>query len=296
MDRLNAMNIFVKVVDSGSFTAAARLCDMTPQSIAKAVSTLENELGVRLINRSTRSQRLTEIGEIYLERCRSILCDVTDTDAIVCNWSGEVKGRLRIAVGNTVSTYVLGRKFPAWLRRNPDVRLDVTVTNRRINLVEEGFDLVIADEPPEDSDLICHPISPMPVILVASPEYLHEHPAPKTPEELADHVLLTRRDVVLWRFFDKDGRETQVRPGDQYVANTCQITFEMALGGLGITKQPYFRLRPYIERGELVPLLTDYRTPEWHICALYPKRKLMTLKVKKFLEFLDAELGQGQLL
>lgn len=296
MDRLNAMNIFVKVADSGSFTAAARLCTMTPQNIAKAISALEKEIGARLINRSTRRQSLTEIGQIYLERCRSILCEVEESDAIVSNYSGAVKGTLRVAVANCVVSTILSRRLPVWLRANPEIKLQLFVTNRVVNLVEEGFDTVIADEPPKSSELICHPISPMPVILVASPEYLKDHPAPETPEDLHRHRLLTRKDIMTWRFFDGEGRETQIRIPDQYLCNTGQMNFEMALGGLGIAKQPHFRVRPSLERGELVQLLPDWRTPARRVCALYARRKLMTLKLKKFIEFLDRELGQGQLL
>ena len=172
MDRLHGMKVFEKVADCGSFTAAAEACGMTPQNIAKIIAALEKDIGAQLLNRSTRRQNLTEIGEMYLERARVILADVEETDALVSHFTGEVKGTLRVSVANTFAIYQLSHKLPGWLKENPGIRLDMTVTNREVNLIEEGFDVAVTDEEPPDSSLIRHRISELPIILAASPAYI----------------------------------------------------------------------------------------------------------------------------
>ena len=179
MDRLHGMKVFEKVADCGSFTAAAEACGMTPQNIAKIIAALEKDIGAQLLNRSTRRQNLTEIGEMYLERARVILADVEETDALVSHFTGEVKGTLRVSVANTFAIYQLSHKLPGWLKENPGIRLDMTVTNREVNLIEEGFDVAVTDEEPPDSSLIRHRISELPIILAASPAYI-EAPGPES--------------------------------------------------------------------------------------------------------------------
>ena len=162
MDRLHGMKVFEKVADCGSFTAAAEACGMTPQNIAKIIAALEKDIGAQLLNRSTRRQNLTEIGEMYLERDRVILADVEESDALVSHFTGEVKGTLRVSVANTFAIYQLSHKLPGWLKENPGIRLDMTVTNREVNLIEEGFDVAVTDEEPPESSLIRHRISELP--------------------------------------------------------------------------------------------------------------------------------------
>mgnify|MGYP001167204815 FL=1 len=296
MDRLHGMKVFEKVADCGSFTAAAEACGMTPQNIAKIIAALEKDIGAQLLNRSTRRQNLTEIGEMYLERARVILADVEETDALVSHFTGEVKGTLRVSVANTFAIYQLSHKLPGWLKENPGIRLDMTVTNREVNLIEEGFDVAVTDEEPPDSSLIRHRISELPIILAASPAYIEANGMPASPEDLSHHTLLVRQDQTSWTFKGPDRSLITIPTSAKYLANNCQISCEMAIGGLGITKQPLFRLRPHIERVELIQVLPDYPIPSKTLSAVYPQRRLMTLKVKKFLDFLDQEFGHGQLM
>ena len=239
MDRLHGMKVFEKVADCGSFTAAAEACGMTPQNIAKIIAALEKDIGAQLLNRSTRRQNLTEIGEMYLERARVILADVEETDALVSHFTGEVKGTLRVSVANTFAIYQLSHKLPGWLKENPGIRLDMTVTNREVNLIEEGFDVAVTDEEPPDSSLIRHRISELPIILAASPAYIEANGMPASPEDLSHHTLLVRQDQTSWTFKGPDRSLITIPTSAKYLANNCQISCEMAIGGLGITTQKF---------------------------------------------------------
>ena len=233
---------------------------------------------------------------MYLERARVILADVEETDALVSHFTGEVKGTLRVSVANTFAIYQLSHKLPGWLKENPGIRLDMTVTNREVNLIEEGFDVAVTDEEPPDSSLIRHRISELPIILAASPAYIEANGMPASPKIFRTIPCSSVRIRHPGPSRGPDRSLITIPTSAKYLANNCQISCEMAIGGLGITKQPLFRLRPHIERGELIQVLPDYPIPSKTLSAVYPQRRLMTLKVKKFLDFLDQEFGHGQLM
>lgn len=295
MDRLNGMRIFAKVVESGSFSAAADALGMSAQNIAQTVASLEKEMGARFLNRSTRKQSLTEIGRLFYERCLQILDEVEETDTLISSYHGDVKGRLKISVSNTFGIYGLAAKLPEWLKANPQVSLNLSISNRHVDLIEEGFDLVVIDDDPKDSSLVCRKITDLKIMLAASPAYVAAAPELKTPADLLNHTLLRRQDQTEWKFISPDGEGISVQMPKRYMTDNCQISAQMAVAGLGITKQPEFRLRPFLADGRLVPVLTDYRIADKPLNILYPARKLMTAKVKSFIEFLMDNFSEGRL-
>ena len=295
MDLFNAMRIFSSVVECGSFSAAAAKLDMSPQNVAKTIAQLEKELGMRLISRSTRSHTLTDAGRIYLDKAQAILEAVAEADALVSNFHSEPAGTLKVAVYNTFGIYALSKVLPNWLTANPKVDLRLSVTNRRVDLIEEGYDLAIVDEPLEDGSLICRPITPIRIILAASPAYLERRGKPQTPEDLLRHELLMRPNQRTWRFLDHNQSPIDIHPVMKYVSDNCQISAEMAVAGLGITKQPYFRLKSLLNDGALVEVLPRYPVPCKTLCAIFPHRRLMPLKVRSFINFLNDTFGRTPL-
>ena len=295
MDRLNAMKIFVQVVESGSFSAAAGVLDMSTQNVAKTISTLEKEIRTRLIQRNTHSQSITEVGKLFYERAKQICLDVEDTESLLSNFQETPKGTLKIHAGNTFGIYALSPELPQWLKANPEVNLDITVTNRKIDLIKEGFDASITDEPLADSSLISRKICDFAITMAASPEYISTRGMPMTVKDLEQHTIIRRPDQVEWQFSDRTSNLIVHRPQSKYLVSNCQIACEMALNGLGITKQPYYRLRPFLESGRLLPVLIDFKVPSKQLNIVYPARKLMTLKLKRFIDFIFENFADGKL-
>lgn len=295
MDRLNAMRVFIKVAEIGSFTAAAGVLGTTPQNVAKLIASLEKTLHAKLIQRNTRVQTLTEIGRIYYERAVSICRDIDDTDALLSTYQTEVSGKLKVFTGNTFGIYALAQKLPAWLKANPAVSLDITVANRRVDLIKEGFDAAVVDELPEDGSVVFRTICDFPIVLAASPDYVREHGNPASIADLDRHTIIRRPDQVEWAFIAPDKRYVTYRPNDRYLVSNCQVACEMALSGLGITKQPLYRLRSFIESGSLVPVFETHTVPPKKLSVIYPARRLMSLKLRRFIDFLFEEFSDGKL-
>ncbi len=238
---------------------------------------------------------MTEAGKLFFERAKQICRDVDDTDSLLSNFHDTPKGKLKIHAGNTFGIYALSPKLPAWLKANPEVSLDITVTNRKIDLIKEGFDASITDEPLADSTFISRKICDFSITMAASPEYIAAHGNPGSVAELQNHTIIRRPDQVEWNFLDCNGNLLVHRPQSRYLVSNCQIACEMALNGLGITKQPYYRLRPFLDSGQLISVLTDFTIPTKSLSIVYPARKLMTLKLKRFIDFVFENFADGKL-
>lgn len=288
MDRLQSMKVFAKVVETGSFAAAAESLGLASSVVTRYVADLERHLGTRLLNRTTRRQSLTEMGAAYVERCQQILADVEEADQAAGQATRVLRGPLRINAPVSFGFRHLAPVASAFMARNPDVMLDISLIDRVVDLVDEGFDLAIRIARIPSSSLIARKLAPARMVLCASPGYLKQHGVPKTPEELTKHRCLqysywSTRDE--WRFVGPGKREVGVRIKSAMYSNSGEMLRVAALDGAGIILQPSFLVGPDLLQRALVPLLPDYEVPELGIYAVYPSRRYVSAKLRAFVDY-----------
>jgi DNA-binding transcriptional LysR family regulator len=288
MDRLASINAFVMVAESGGFSAAARRLNLSKATVSDQVQALENALGVRLLNRTTRRVSLTEVGREYYERCSQILHDLAEADEAAGAAQLTPRGQLRVychqGIGGFVAPVVTG-----FLARYPEASVDLRTGDVMIDLVEEGFNLAISPLPPPDSTLVRRRLATARVILCCAPSYLENHPAPQCPSDLAGHKCLRypyARAPDEWHFVDARGNAVVARVAGNLVTNSIETMRAAAVAGIGLAMLPPFVASDLLASGALVPLLPDYQTPELEIVALYPHRRHMTAKVRAFIDML----------
>lgn len=288
MDLFQSMKVFVKVAEVGSLSGAARALDISNPSVTRQISELEAYVNARLFNRSTRHLSLTEAGVTYLERCRQILADIEESTLLAGRGAADPTGTLKIAAPVSFSVNQLGHVFPEYARRYPKVRLNVSLSDRVVDLVEEGYDLAIRIGRIQDSTLVARKIAPVRLQVCASPAYLKKHGTPHAPKDLEKHVCLSysywaSRDE--WSF-TRDGKTASVRVTGPMLANNGDLLRGAALAGMGIVMQPTFIVGDDIRKKTLVPLLSDYQPPESAIYAVYPSRAHLSAKVRTFVDYL----------
>lgn len=296
MDRLASMAVFKRTVELGSFAAAARHFGISPEMAGNHVRALERRLGVRLLNRSTRRLHLTEAGEGYLARCTQILTDIEEAEAQANALQIAPRGLLRIAVPVTLGLQRVVPAVSAYMARYPEVNFDIAVSDRFVNLIEEGFDLAIRVGPLGDSNLIARQlVSAERSIVCASPAYLERAGRPQTPADLSSHSCLIYAEMFspdTWQFEAPDGRTETVRVAGRFTCTNAGFVREMALAGHGIVRGPSFWLSADVATGRLVTLLEPWRSPrELPVHALYPHRSLLSAKVRTFVDFLVEWIG-----
>lgn len=294
MDLFQAMKVFVKVAEAGSLTAAARALDMSNPSVTRHVADMEAYLHARLFNRSTRRLSLTETGAAWLERCRQLLQDLEDATLAAGMSAVRPAGTLRINAPVSFATNYLARSLPDYARRHPQVRLDLTLSDRVVDLVEEGYDVAIRiTRAQENSALVARQFASARSIVCAAPSYLQQHGTPTTPQELADHACLSYSYAATrdsWQF-RRDGKLHTARVKGMLVANNGDLLREAAMAGMGIILQPTFIVAEAVRQGKLVPLLTDYEQDALPIFAIYPSRQHLSAKVRTFVDFLVERFG-----
>lgn len=296
MDLLHAMRVFVRVADAGSFTAAALQSDTSTAQVSRLVSELENHLQARLLQRTTRRLSLTEAGQRFLEQSRAIL-DQVELARVEASGAHLVpRGRLRVH-----STIGLGIQLLASLAGRydeiyPDVYLDLILSQRQPDLLEDNLDVIItlSRELP-DSELIAQRLGTVFHVVCASPSYIEQHGAPKVPADLERHRCLRLADPVFadsWSFIG-DGIEQTIQPSETFKVNVAEAMSSAAEAGMGVCLLPDYVAVPALQRGTLVRLLPQFRLQEKTIYALYPSRRFLDAKVKTWVEFLKAELPQA---
>ncbi len=289
MDRLDAMKAFVAVADAQGFAAAARKLGRSTAMVSRLVSGLEAHLGARVLNRSTRRVSMTETGRAYYERASAILAELDEADAQASRDSTEPRGLLRINAPVSFGILHLASALNAFKRAYPALQLDVVLNDRRVDLLEEGFDVVIRIGALADSSLIARPLTTTRMVVCASNAYLRRHGRPKTPEDLQQHDCLIYTAGAagahsVWKFA-KDGRGHSVAVQGSYHASNGDLLLAAAQAGLGVILQPSFNLGD----GSLLQiLLKDYDAGRLPIHALYPHRRHLSAKVRRFVEFLVA--------
>lgn len=288
MDRLEAMRVFVAVVDAGSFVAAADALPMSKAAVSRHVAELESHLGVRLLHRTTRRLSVTPEGELFHTRCKEVLATVESAEAEITSRSGEAAGLLRINAPFTFGLLHLAPLWMAFMANHPKVTLDVTLSDRVVDLVEEGFDLAVRIARLPDSSLVSRQIARTRLVLCASPEYLRRHGSPSHPSELAQHQIATYSLFSMgenWAFTGPDGPVT-VKVTPRLRSNngdTCRIA---ALRHQGIVLQPSFLVAPDLQAGTLVELMPEYPSIELGVYVVYPSRRFIAPKLRLLIDFL----------
>jgi DNA-binding transcriptional LysR family regulator len=294
MDRFHALHTFAKVVELGSFARAADRLDLSTSAISRQVAELEAQLGVRLLNRTTRRLSLTEAGQAYYERCVQLLADLAEADSAVRATAVEPKGRLRVTCGVTFGERYLAPAAAEFGALHPDMVFDLDLSDRVVDLVEEGFDLAIRIGSGGSQALVSRRLGTTRMVCCAAPSYLSRRGTPQAPEELTAHECLAYTYVAVpdsWTFEDRDGGRMTVRTKTRHRANNGRMLAALAAEGLGIAYEPDFIVAPEIRSGRLVQLLPDYSTPASPIAAVYPSRRHLSAKVRSFVDFLVARFA-----
>ncbi len=288
------MQIFVAVVETGSITAAAARLDLAKSAVSRRLAELEADLGVSLIQRTTRRLNLTESGRAYYERCVAILADVEEAEAEVSQAHGALRGRLRVALPQAFGLLHLAPLLQAFMKQHPEVYLELDFNDRQVDLMQEGFDLAIRIATLADSSLIARRLTAVPHLVGASPGYLARHGTPRSAADLRHHACLVYsnvRDPDLWSHHDPDGRAGQVRVAVRLAASSGEFLLQAALADEGLVLLPAFYVHAALRSGQLVQVLADHRWPEPAAYAVYPPTRHLSARARAFIDFLVANLG-----
>jgi DNA-binding transcriptional LysR family regulator len=289
MDRFHAIAAFAKVVEMGSFARAAERLGVSVSSVSRQVTELEAHLDARLLNRTTRRLSLTESGRVFHERCVQLLADLEEAEQSANAGTLTPRGTLRLTAAITFGARHLAPAIAAFVERHPTVRFNVELSDRAVDLVEEGFDAAVRIGAIGSQNLVGRKVGATRLVCCAAPRYIERHGEPRTPEDLARHVCLTYeyapvRDV--WPFRDRQGKERNVRVDGPIHANNGRFLEALAVEGVGIAFEPDFIVGPDIRAGRLVRVLRDYEPPPSPIYVVYPSRRHLSAKVRVFTDFL----------
>ena len=296
MDRLTSLTAFVRVVDTGGFSAAGRRLNMSTTMVSNHVQALEDRLGARLLNRTTRKVSLTEVGKAYYDRCIQILADLEQADDIAGALQSTPRGTLRIYTATHIVPYI-APVVAGFLSSYPDVKVDLNMGERTIDLIDEGFDVAIRLTPPPDSSLIVRSLATWRHVLCCSPAYLEKHGPLRQLSELANHncvrhILYPYEDE--WRFVDRQDTPASVRISGNLISNSGDMLRTAALQGVGICLAAGFLISDDLEAGRLVRLLPEYRPVEFSMNAVYPHRHHLSAKVRSFIDLLARHSAEQQ--
>jgi DNA-binding transcriptional LysR family regulator len=289
MDRFEALDTFTRVVEFGSFTAAADSLDVAKSAVSRRIGELEAHLGVQLFHRTTRKLNLTQSGRSFHDHAKRILEDLAEAESRVSQEHQELRGRLRIAVPMSFGMRHLSPVICEFGGAHPKIEFDVDFNDRRVDLLQEGFDLAVRIGQLEDSSLIARRLFDARTVICAGPGYLAEHGTPRTPDELVDHKGLVYSNVPVpdrWVWRDNAGMKHSVRIPVALSANSGEYLCEAAVANRGIALQPTFIAHHHIARGELIPILTDFGWPITPAYAIYPPTRHLSYRVRAFIDHL----------
>ena len=298
---LNAALILVRIVDKGSFTAAAQELGMTKAMVSRRIAELEQRLGVRLLYRSPRQLTLTEEGEKYYRHCSKAVEALTEAELMLSASQQEVTGTLKMAVPIETGQLVVGRLVAKFLQAYPGLQVELELTNRVVDPISEGLDAVVRIGDMSDSNLAARRLWSTGKLLCASSDYLARSSAIKRPEDLANHERVTVSSGFLashW-CFELDGKEVLVDPPSRFRVNNITCAREAAKAGLGLASIPAMLCQEELASGELVEVLPEWQQPKVSIYLLFPERQLMPRKLRAFIDFMvenGAEFGIDKLL
>jgi DNA-binding transcriptional LysR family regulator len=292
MDKLRSMEIFVAVADAGSFAAVANAFDISPVMVGKHIAFLEQRLGARLLNRTTRRQSLTEIGEQYCEQCRVVLAQVAAAESGAEAMRSAPRGRLKVSSPVSFGNEQLAGALTEYLDRHPEVFLDLDLSDRYVDLIDEGFDAALRIGELDDSAMIARPLRPYRMMICASPTYLATHGTPHTPADLMRHRCLDFshwKKTVRWRL--RDAGEGTLIPAARFRSNSGQSLKRAALAGFGIVMQAEIMLADEVAAGRLVSLLEAHIPVPRPMQLIYPRDRHPTPKLVTFIDFVLERFG-----
>ena len=291
MDRFQAIRAFVVVVEQGSFARAADRLDQSVSSVSRHIADLEAHLDARLLNRTTRRLSLTEAGRDFHERSVQLLADLDEAEQAAGGVGAAPRGTLKLTAPITYGVRVLAPRLASFTARYPDVRLDIELSDRAVDLVDEGFDLAVRIGAIRNPNLVARRVGETRLVCCASPAYLAAHGTPATPADLARHACLTYEYAPVrsqWRFVDANGAEQIAKVAGPMHGNNGEMLAALAAQGAGVTLEPDFIVEPLIASGRLVPILAGYEVPPIPIHAAYPSRRHLSAKVRAFIDHLVA--------
>jgi len=297
MDRFQALRVFSQVIESGSFSAAADKLGLSSTAVSRHVAELEAHLQTRVLNRTTRRISLTESGRALYERAVQLLADLDEAEQEASRAAVVPRGTIKLTTSVNFGVRHVAPAIAAFLAAHAGVRFDVSLSDRIVDLVEEGFDLAVRLGMPGSDNVVARKLGETRLVPCASPAYLRAHGAPQVPEDLARHNCFTYEYVTprnLWRFLDAGGAERTVRVSGSLHSNNGDLLAEAAAQGAGIVFEPAFIVGPDVRAGRLVPLLQEFVAPPIPIFAIYPSRKHLSAKVRAFVDFLLERFAQAQ--
>ncbi|MEP7185033.1 MAG: LysR family transcriptional regulator [Rhodanobacter sp.] len=287
MNQLEDMRIFAETVDAQSFTAAAERLGLSKQFVSKRIAAMEKRLGARLLVRSTRRLRVTNLGLAYHERALRILQDVDAAEQMIISHTATPRGVLRLSAPMSFATLHLGPLIPAFMRRHPEVSVELELNDRTVDLIGEGYDMAVRIGTLADSSLIARRITSAPLITCASPDYLKQHGVPTAPEQLGAHACLTYGHTRHGEWSFRLGERTRNVPvSGRMRANNGEMLRDAAIAGLGIITLPHFIVATALADGRLVPVLEAFRPEGLIVHAVYPQHRQSSLLVRTFSDFL----------
>ncbi|MCB4810016.1 LysR family transcriptional regulator [Methylovorus menthalis] len=294
MDKLDAMQVFVRVAELASFTQAADSLGLPKGSISNAVSQLEARLGARLLHRTTRKVQLTQDGQRFYERCKDLLAEVDEVESLFQQTETLLRGRLRVDMPLNMAHNLVIPQLPEFMQRHPGIEIELSSTDRRVDPISEGFDCVVRVGILTESGLVARPLGSLEMVNCVSPAYIQQYGMPTTLEDLAEHYMVHYVSVLGAKpsgFEYMEAGVSRHRPVPARVTVNNSSAYSMAcLAGLGIIQVPVVAVRPYLQRGELVEVLADFKAEPMPVSLLYPHRRHLSRRLLAFMEWLTQKV------
>jgi len=294
MGQLEDMTVFIRVVDAGGISRAAEQLGIAKSAVSRRLVDLETRLGIRLLNRTTRTSSLTEAGRGFYERSIKIIDDISELNALASDSNTCLEGTINLAAPLSFGLSHLAPAIDDFLSLHPELTININFSDRQINLIEEGLDLAVRIADLKDSSLIARKLSPIRTQLCASPEYLKKQGTPETLDDLKHHPLLhyNLSNTSSWKLTDSQGEQHFIHVKAKINANNGDFLKDMAIAGHGILMIPTFISWKAIANGELVPLLSDYMTPQLNAYAVYPQTRYLSQRTRVLIDFLVERFGE----
>ena len=294
MGQLEDMTTFIRVVDAGGISRAAEQLGIAKSAVSRRLVDLETRLGIRLLNRTTRTSSLTEAGRSFYERSIKIIDDIAELNALANDSNTRLEGTINLAAPLSFGLLHLAPAIDDFLNLHPELTININFSDRQINLIEEGLDLAVRIADLKDSSLIARKLSPIKTQLCASPEYLKNHGTPETLNDLKHHQFLhyNLSNVSSWKLTDQQGEQHFINVKAKINANNGDFLKDMAIAGHGILMIPTFISWKAVANGELTPLLSDYMTPQLNAYAVYPQTRYLSQRTRVLIDFLVERFGE----
>ncbi len=300
MQDLNRLKVFVAVARAGSFSAAAKRLSMTPSGVSRAISRLEDELDVRLVQRSTRHLSLTSDGQVFFSHCANMLEELEQAQQALTAGVVTPRGTLRVSMPTALGQIAIAPALPRFLKAHPELRLEVSLSNRRVDLTEEGFDAAVRFSPMHDQHLIARRLASVRFVMAAAPHYVAQRGLPQNIGDLAGHDTLgflspRSGTAAVWPIRGPRGAVTEWRPTAQLIVDDSRVLIDAALGGLGIVCLHRYLLSKHLRAGALQTVLDGHEPDNDELFVVYPHRRHLAARTRAFLDFMSAWVSDAEL-